>query len=99
MMKAAASKRYRRLAKEAVESERVETIPWKVISVKATFFFKTDRRRDQDNAVGSIKAAYDGIVDSGLVSDDDYESMKRGMPEFFVDKANPRVMLEITRCE
>jgi hypothetical protein len=47
--------------------------------------------------MGSIKAAYDGIVDSGLVNNDDYERMKRETPKFFVDKTNPRVMLVITR--
>ena len=97
MMKASASKRYRRLACEAVQDEQIESAPWSVVGVKATFYFKNKIPRDQDNAVASIKAAYDGIVDSGLVSNDDYAHMKREMPEFFVDKENPRVTLEITR--
>lgn len=96
-MKASASKRYRRLACEAVQDEQIESAPWSVVGVKATFYFKNKIPRDQDNAVASIKAAYDGIVDSGLVSNDDYAHMKREMPEFFVDKENPRVTLEITR--
>jgi hypothetical protein len=98
MMKAAATKRYRRLAKEAVEAERVESGPWEYATVEAAFYYKDARRRDQDNAMASLKSAYDGIVDSGLVPDDDYKHMGRGMPKFDVDRKYPRVELTITRA-
>ena len=97
--KASATKRYRRLAKEALEFEGIETLPWKVANVQAAFYFKTNRRHDQDNAMGSIKAAYDGLVDAGLVPDDDYEHMHRDIPTFGVDRRWPRVTLTITRVE
>ncbi len=97
MMKASASKRYRRLAREAVESEGIDTMPWDKILVEAEFYHKTNRLRDQDNAMGALKAAYDGVVDSGLVVNDDYGHMRRGVPEFFCDKDFPRVVLKITR--
>ncbi len=97
MKKAAATKRYRRLTKEAVEESCIESAPWEFVAVEAIFFFKDSRRRDQDNAMGSLKAVYDGIVDSGLVPDDDYKHMRRGTPEFSVDKKFPRVDLTITR--
>lgn len=96
-MKAAASKKYRRLAKEAVQSEEVSTAPWGACSVKAVFYHKQDRRRDPDNYTGSLKAAYDGVVDAGLVTDDDYKHMQREQPCFNIDKTNPRVELEIRR--
>jgi len=99
MMKASASKRYRRLAREAVEEERVETVPWSRVSVEVTFFHSSTRRRDVDNAVSSMKSAYDGIVDSGIVPDDDYLHMERAMPIFFIDKNHPRVELTITRID
>jgi hypothetical protein len=99
MMKAAATKKYRRLACEAVEAEQVETMPWELVTVQANFFHACKRRRDQDNAMGSLKAAYDGIVDSGLVADDDYEHMRRGVPTFGHDTKSPRVELIITRSE
>ncbi len=98
MKKAAAAKKYRRLAREAVEAEEVETAPWERVIVEAKFWHKTNRRRDTDNAMASLKPAYDGIVDSGLVQDDDWEHMQRGMPSFDRDKDNPRVELTITRC-
>ena len=95
--KVAATKKYRRLAKEAIEDEQIETAPWEKVRVEAIFYFKTKRERDTDNAMGSIKAAYDGIVDSGLVLKDTPEYMKRGEPEFLRDKDHPRVELTITR--
>jgi hypothetical protein len=49
--------------------------------------------------MASLKAAYDGIVDSGLLPDDDYKHMKRESPEFFCDPKYPRVVLTITRIE
>jgi len=97
MMKAAASKRYRRLACEAVEAEGIDTCPWPQVLVEAAFFHKTNRTRDQDNAMGALKAAYDGIVDAGLVVNDDYEHMKRGSPTFGIDRDFPRVVLTIQR--
>ena len=99
MKKAAASKRYRRLSREAVEAEAIETAPWGHVEVQATFYHKTTRRRDQDNAIASLKAAYDGIVDAGLVEDDDWKHMTRLPPKFDYDERNPRVELTITRCE
>lgn len=96
-MKASATKRYRRLAREAVEEERITTGPWKHATVEATFHHKQKRRRDQDNAMAMLKAAYDGIVDSGLLVDDDYEHLERRSPRFMIDKLYPRVTLIVER--
>lgn len=98
-MKAAAIKRYRRLTKEAVEAERINTGPWGEVAVKATFYFAHARRRDADNAVGSLKAVYDGIVDAGLAIDDDLKHMVRYFPKFEIDRNHPRVELTITRLK
>jgi len=95
--KAAAIKRYREFAKKAIEEARIKSAPWAKILVKAIFYFSCNRKRDQDNAMSSLKSAYDGIVDSGLVADDDYKHMLRDTPEFLIDKFHPRVELEITR--
>lgn len=95
--KASATKRFRELAKEAVENECITTAPWGEVLVEVTFFHSNKRRRDQDNSMGSLKAVYDGIVDAGLVADDTPGHMKRAMPIFSFDKIYPRVMLDITR--
>ena len=97
-MEAAATKKYRKLAKEAVEAEQINSAPWLQARVDASFYFKIKRRRDDDNAMGSIKAAYDGIVDAGIVTDDDPKHMERTRPALYVDRLCPRVVLTITRC-
>jgi Holliday junction resolvase RusA-like endonuclease len=99
MHKATATQKYRRLACEAVEAENVESAPWGVVSVKATFYWPDKRIRDQRNADASMKAAYDGIVDAGLVVNDDYAHMRGELPVFELDKTNPRVMIEISRVD
>ncbi len=97
--KAGAIKKYRRITKETVEAECIETAPWSKMSVRAVFYFRDNRLRDPDNAIGSLKAAYDGIVDSGLITDDDWERMEREKPMFNIDKKHPRVELIITRLK
>ncbi len=95
--KAAASKRYRRIARDTVNHECIDSAPWYEMEVSVTFLHKEKRRRDQDNAMASLKAAYDGIVDSGLIPDDDYEHMKRQPPTFGIDKRHPRVEFVLKR--
>lgn len=82
-----------------VKELRCESGPWQLARVTATFFHPDGRRRDPDNSMGSIKAAYDGIVDAGLVVDDDAKHMRRGEPSFEVDSKYPRVVLTIERLK
>ena len=95
--KAAATKRYRKLAREAVQEECL--VGWGKASVAATFYWPNKRRRDTDNAIASLKAAYDGLVDAGLLPDDDYECMQRERPVFEIDRDHPRVELLVTRLQ
>lgn len=95
--KAKAIKRYRRLARDIVNQACIDSAPWYEMEVSVVFFHKAKRRRDQDNAMGSLKAAYDGIVDSGLIPDDDYDHMKRQPPLFEIDKRYPRVEITLKR--
>jgi Holliday junction resolvase RusA-like endonuclease len=95
--KAAATKKYRRQACKAVQEEQIETAPWGRVEVKVKFFFARKGRHDDENAMVSIKPAYDGFVDAGLVEDDDSEHMRKWPPDFEIDKENPRVELTVTR--
>lgn len=95
--KAVATKRMRRLAQEAVLECNIETTPWEKVSVSAKFFHKNNRRRDGANYNAMLKGAFDGIVDSGLVPDDDHTHWTTQPPEFFVDKDNPRTEIIIKR--
>jgi len=97
--KASAIKRLRQLTKEAIEAECIETVPWPIVEVDVIFYWKTYRKHDEDNAIGSLKAVYDGIVDAGLVVDDDSKHMRRKIPVFEVDHRCPKVILTLIRLE
>ena len=101
MMKATATKKYRRLACEVVQNERIESLPWKKVSVRADFHYTKKRRRDTDNLMYSLKSIYDGIIDAGVVLDDTSEYMKREEPRIYDNsrKITPMVVLEIRRIK
>lgn len=94
--RAAAAKKQRRLAREAIEAQRIESGPWEHATVKATFVHATKRRRDDVNHLAMLKAAYDGIVDAGLLVDDDSSHLTT-LPCSFALGREPRVELLITR--
>ncbi len=69
--KARAVRNYRRWTDVATRQARPKgwTVPSEVV-VTCRFYFRDRRRRDRDNLLASMKAAFDGIVDSGLIRDD-----------------------------
>lgn len=99
MAQARATKKYRGLAREAVEAVQLEDLPWGKCSTKAKFYYFAKRKRDPDNATGSLKAAYDGMVDAGVVPDDDWEHMEREKPDCNYDPSHPRVEITVERVE
>jgi Holliday junction resolvase RusA-like endonuclease len=98
--KAAKTKKYRWGAKVATVVETAGKrgmSHWPAAEVQCTFYYKDTRRRDKDNALASLKAAFDGIADAGLVGDD---SALTYLPvKMLKSKENPRVEIEITRKE
>ncbi len=97
MKKAAASKKYRRTAKEAVEDQCIESGPWEKATIKAVFFHNTNRRRDDVNHLAMLKPAYDGITDAQLIVDDDSAHLTTLSPEFCIKQGLDRVELTVTR--
>ncbi len=97
MAKAKAAEKYKKEAKEAVLAEGIETGPWQHATVSALFYHKTNRRRDPDNAMASLKPAYDGLTEAGLLVDDDSEHLSRCEPQFFIDQETPRVEIKVSR--
>ena len=84
-------KTYRDLAR--VMAERNLTIGLKRAFVKCRFFFKDRRRRDKDNLLSSMKAAFDGLADAGVVAND---SELTYLPvEIEVDISCPRVEVTV----
>ena len=94
--RAAAAKRYKRLALLAAE-EAANGMAWERANILARFYHKTKRRRDDVNHLAMLKSAYDGVVMAGLLPDDDREHLRTIGAEFFIDKKNPRVELVFTR--
>ena len=94
--RAAAAKRYKRLALLATE-EAANGMTWERATIMARFYHKTKRRRDDVNHLAMLKSAYDGIVMAGLLPDDDREHLRTIGAEFYIDKKNPRVELVFTR--
>jgi len=94
-----ATKRYRRLSREATQEEGIESGPWELASCFAVFYHKQKRRRDDVNHLAMLKPAYDGMVEARLLEDDDSEHLKTLTPEFRIDRQFPRVELTITREE
>lgn len=67
--------------------------PWMEAEAQATFYHKSSRKRDRDNALASLKSAFDGIADAKVIRDDSGLTHKPVV--FAVDKSNPRVVIVI----
>lgn len=46
------------------------------VELRLLFLYKVDRRHDEDNLLGSVKAALDGFVSAGLLFDDDSKHLR-----------------------
>lgn len=66
--------------------------------IVATFYARVARRRDPDNALALLKPYIDGIVQAGLLADDDAGCVEYAPIVFAVDRNNPRVELRIERA-
>lgn len=99
MKRARVARHYRALARDAVVAAGVESAPWHRATISARFLHKTRRRRDDVNHLGMLKPAYDGLVDGGLLVDDDSEHLSTLCCEFGLDKLHPRVELWLERLE
>lgn len=93
------TKKYREIARRAASIAGVESGPWEKATIKADFYHKTQRRRDDVNQLAMLKPAYDGIVDAGIMVDDDSTHLFTLTPAFHLDKKCPRVELTLTRTE
>ena len=96
--KATLTKKHRETAyfetRAAMRAKRI-TGGWQRAEASEVYYWPTAARRDVRNAEGSLKAAWDGIVDSGLILDDDVKHLTHLPSRFDVDKANPRVEITV----
>ena len=71
------------------------SLPWDVVTLRYVFFHPNRIRRDDDNLIGSMKAARDGLKAGGLLADDYRVTL---LPiERNYDAARPRVEMEVER--
>jgi crossover junction endodeoxyribonuclease RusA len=63
------------------------------------FYWPTAARRDILNACQGLKPAIDGIVDAGVLPDDNWKVLTIGHIRPHVDRANPRVVLTLETGE
>ena len=71
--------------------------PLTTATVACLFIVKTHRKRDRDNALASLKAAFDAMQDGGLIAND--HGLTHAPVEFEVDREKaafgPRVWVEV----
>lgn len=96
MMRASAAKRQKETARAATE-EAANGMRWERASYSAKFFHKTVRRRDDVNHLAMLKAAIDGVIQAGLLPDDDRSHLRCDGADFAIDREWPRVEITFTR--
>ena len=55
-----------------------------------------DKRKDKDNVAFAKKFIQDGLVNAGVLKNDGWNDIEGFTDEFYVDKLNPRIEVEIT---
>ena len=55
-----------------------------------------DKRKDKDNVAFAKKFVQDGLVAAGVLKNDGWNDIEGFTDEFYIDKQNPRVEVEIT---
>ena len=72
------------------------SFPFTRAKLELTFVFPEWRRRDRDNLLARFKPGLDGIVQSGLVPDDDAEHLEIGEVDILVDpERTPLTIIEL----
>ena len=72
---------------------------WKCIDRPVTIeyrFYEPNKKRDLDNVASfGIKVIQDSLVKSGVLKNDGWENIQGFSVQFFVDKDNPRIEIDI----
>lgn len=94
-----AVREYRSLAKfhAGIAGALCRGLPWERAEVSLTFYFPHKRVRDGDNAIASMKAAFDGMSDAGVIAND--SGLTHLPPTLLVDRDNPRVEITLTLAQ
>lgn len=69
---------------------------WPKVRIRVTWFFRLARRRDEKNLDGWLKAYIDGLVDAGIMIDDNADVVRWGLTWIHIRKAsNDEVLFTI----
>jgi crossover junction endodeoxyribonuclease RusA len=97
MAKARDTKEYRTRAK--VEGWKIPASNrpgWTEAIATTVVFAPNRRRRDRDNLLASLKSAFDGLVDAGILADD--AGLHHAPLRIEYDKDDPRVEITVTQA-
>lgn len=86
---------FRDAAREIAEPLRPEE-PLSRALLSYDIFYPAKRRYDLTNTVQSLKPAIDGLVDAGIMDDDNWMVMQIGHIRGHLDRESPRVQLTVS---
>ena len=67
------------------------------VPVRITYhWYCKNKRKDKDNIAFAKKFIQDGLVNAGVLKNDGWNDIEDFKDRFYIDKANPRVEVEIT---
>ncbi len=85
---------------DAINRVGQERRPYSNASLKLTFVFPQDRKRDRDNLISMFKPGLDALVKVGLLEDDDSRHLDIGEVKVEVDKERaPLTIIELAELE
>lgn len=70
--------------------------PMKLATVSYAIYYPANRNYDLMNTAHSMKPAVDGVVDAGLIPDDNWKILAVGSIVGELDRDNPRIELTFT---
>jgi Holliday junction resolvase RusA-like endonuclease len=100
-----AAERGNRYAGAKIKAEMTDYVAWIAKSLKTEIrtpvrityhWYCKNKRKDKSNIAFAKKFIEDGLVAAGVLKNDGWNDIEGFSDEFYVDKANPRVEVEIT---
>ncbi len=91
---------YSKMKKEYTELVKYSAYGLKPCS-KATLIIKyycKDKRKDKDNIAAGKKFILDGLQAAQIISNDNWVGVEAWKEEFYTDKTNPRIEVEVIEC-
>ena len=58
-------------------------------------WYEQNKRRDPDNICFAKKFILDALVRNGIIQTDNWDGVKRFVDDFYIDKENPRIEVDI----